>query len=265
MIFKKNKRTKSCNDLSQTISKLNNTDPIDLNQNKKYYSSDSTSDAISFPFRVKDPGSALTHFIAFITCIFLMPMILTHIAAHGAKNTALISVSIFMLSMILLYGASSAYHTFNISKKANKILRKIDHMMIFVLIAGSYTPVCLLALANRHGVRLLAFVWIIAVVGIALTGFWVNCPKWISSIIYIAMGWSCISSVPQIVSNLSKQGFLWLLAGGIIYTLGGIIYAMKFQLFRNRFQYIGAHEIFHVFVMGGSLCHFILMYYLPIH
>lgn len=262
MIFKKNKIK---NTLLQGTEESNHTTSVDSNQDKKYASSDFMSAAISFPFRVKDPGSALTHFIAFIACIFLMPIILTHIAVHGAKNTSLISISIFMLSMILLYGASSAYHTFNISEKANKILRKIDHMMIFVLIAGSYTPVCLLVLANRHGVRLLVFVWVIAVVGIALTGFWVNCPKWISSIIYIAMGWSCISSIPQIVSNLSKQGFLWLLAGGIIYTIGGIIYAMKFQLFCNHFRYIGAHEIFHVFVMGGSLCHFILMYHLPIY
>ncbi len=259
MIERQNATEKFHINFSKKISTIKNT-----SSSIKNFSSKTLLAPTSFPFKVKDPGSALTHFIAFVACIFLMPLILTHIATHGAKKISMISVSIFMLSMILLYGASSAYHTFNISEKANKILRKIDHMMIFILIAGSYTPICLLVLSKHHGLRLLLFVWTIAIIGITLTGLWLNCPRWISSIIYIAMGWSCISSIPQIVSKLSKQGFLLLLTGGIIYTIGGIIYSMKFQLFKNRFRYVSAHEIFHIFVMGGSFCHFILMYYLPL-
>lgn len=122
-------------------------------------------------------------------------------------------------------------------ERMNKILRKIDHMMIFVLIAGSYTPVCLLVLANRHGVRLLVFVWVIAVVGIALTGFWVNCRNgFLQSFILPWVG-AVFLLFHKIVLNLSNKVFYGCLPEEIIYTIGGIIYAMKFQLFCNHFVY----------------------------
>jgi hemolysin III len=133
-------------------------------------------------------------------------------------------------------------------------------MMIFVLIAGTYTPVCLIVLGDQTGWALLALVWVIAVLGIFINAFWITCPKWFSSMIYIAMGWICILAFSKILAALPKAGFLWLLAGGIIYTLGGVIYALKLPIFNARHQYFGSHEIFHLFVMGGSLCHYMMMY-----
>ena len=165
-----------------------------------------------------------------------------------------------MISMILLYGASTSYHSFDISEKANLRLKRLDHMMIFVLIAGSYTPVCLTVLRGSIGMRLLAIVWGLAIVGMIFKLLWVTCPKWVSSVIYIAMGWVCVLAMPQLVAGLSFGAFMWLLAGGLFYTVGGVIYAMKFPVFHNRFRYFGCHELFHVFVMAGSLCHFIVMY-----
>lgn len=214
-----------------------------------------------FHFHVKDPGSALTHFIAFVAAIFLTPVLLVHVALTGANFMTLTSLSVFMISMILLYGASSAYHTFNLSEHGNKVLKKIDHMMIFVLIAGSYTPVCLVVIGGTIGKTLLLLVWSIALVGMIFKMCWVTCPKWVSSVIYIGMGWVCLLAFPQIISSLPTTGFLWLLVGGIIYTVGGVIYALKFPVFGGKFRYFGSHELFHVFVMVGNLCHFVMMYY----
>ena len=208
---------------------------------------------------LKDPGSAITHFIGMLMAIFAaVPLLIK--AAREPDHIYLISLTIYALSLILLYAASTTYPTFDLSEKANTILKKIDHMMIFILIAGSYTPICLITLKGRTGVILLSLVWGIALVGIILKAFWVFCPKWVSSILYIGMGWTCVLAFTQILNALSPAAFGWLLAGGIIYTIGGIIYALKLPIFNNRHKNFGSHEIFHLFVMGGSMCHFIVMY-----
>ncbi len=209
--------------------------------------------------RIKDPGSAITHFVAMLlAAAAAAPLLLK--AWRGEGQMHVTALAIFILSMVGLYGASTIYHTLDISPKINRLLRKIDHMMIFILIAGTYTPVCMIVLGDRTGWSLLALVWGIAAVGILINACWITCPKWFSSLIYIAMGWVCILAITKIIQALPKAGFLWLLAGGIIYTLGGIIYAMKLPLFNNRHRYFGSHEIFHLFVMGGSLCHYVMMY-----
>ena len=133
-------------------------------------------------------------------------------------------------------------------------------MMISVLIAGTYTPICLLVLDRKTGIPLLLLVWGIAIAGILIKAFWVYCPKWFSSVLYIGMGWTCVLAFTQILNTLSPAAFGWLLAGGIIYTIGGIIYALKLPIFNNRHKNFGSHEIFHLFVMAGSACHFIVMY-----
>ena len=208
---------------------------------------------------VKDPGSALTHFIGMIMAAIAALPLLAVAAKHDSYH-AVAAFAIFAGSMILLYAASTIYHTFNISEKMNKILRKADHMMIFILIAGTYTPVCMLVLGDRTGWLLLALVWGIAAVGIHINALWITCPKWFSSLIYIAMGWVCVLAFGKIIAALPRQAFGWLLAGGIIYTVGGVIYALKLPIFNQKHRYFGSHEIFHLFVMGGSLCHYIMMY-----
>ena len=209
--------------------------------------------------RIKDPGSAITHFIGMMMAMFAATPLLIK-AARQPDKIHMIALAIFISSMILLYAASTLYHTLDLSQKANKMLKKIDHMMIFILIAGTYTPICIIALPQPLGVRLLALVWGIALVGIVVKMFWVTCPKWFSSILYIGMGWTCVLAFTQILNSLSKAAFGWLLAGGIIYTIGGIIYALKLPIFNAKHKYFGSHEIFHLFVMGGSICHFIVMY-----
>ena len=208
---------------------------------------------------IKDPGSAITHFIGMLMAIFAaVPLLIK--AANGPSQIYIISLTIYAASLILLYAASTTYHTFDVSERVNTILKKIDHMMISVLIAGSYTPVCLIVLKGRTGLILLAVVWSIAIAGIMIKAFWVYCPKWVSSVLYIGMGWTCVLAFTQILNNMSPAAFGWLLAGGIIYTVGGVIYALKLPIFNNRHKNFGSHEIFHLFVMGGSACHFVVMY-----
>lgn len=208
---------------------------------------------------IKDPGSAITHFIGMLMAIFAaVPLLIK--AAHEPGSIYVVSIAIYAVSLILLYAASTTYHTFGCSKKVTTVLKKIDHMMIFVLIAGSYTPICLLILGGRTGIILLCIVWGIAIVGILIKAFWVYCPKWVSSVLYIGMGWTCVLAFTQILNAMTPAAFGWLLAGGVIYTIGGIIYALKLPIFNNRHKNFGSHEIFHLFVMGGSACHFVLMY-----
>ena len=208
---------------------------------------------------IKDPGSAITHFIGMLMAIFAaVPLLIK--AAHEPGRIYIISIAVYAASLVLLYAASTPYHTFGRSEHVNTILKKIDHMMISVLIAGSYTPICLLVLKGKLGTTLLCIVWGIAIAGILIKAFWVYCPRWVSSVLYIGMGWTCVLAFTQILNSMSPAAFGWLLAGGIIYTAGGVIYALKLPIFNNRHKNFGSHEIFHLFVMGGSACHFIVMY-----
>ncbi len=213
-------------------------------------------------FRVRDPISALTHFIGFAAAIVATPVLLVHAAWQRADLAVLVSLGIFMLSMVLLYGASTAYHTFSLGERGCRVLKKLDHTMIFLLIAGSYTPVCVKVLRGLAGFRLLTLVWALAAAGVVFKLCWVTCPKWVSSVIYIAMGWSCVTAMPQILAGLSRPAFLWLLAGGLAYTAGGVIYAWKPRAIPRRIgpYDFGPHEVFHLFVLAGSLCHFVFMF-----
>ena len=208
---------------------------------------------------IREPGSAITHFIGMMMAIIAATPLMVKVAATS-DHTAFVAMADFIGSMAALYGASALYHSITVKDQILKVFRKLDHMMIFVLIAGSYTPVCLIVLGGRLGYTLLTVVWGIAIAGMTIKACWITCPKWFSSIIYIAMGWVCLGVFGTLWNALPKSAFLWLLAGGIIYTVGGVIYALKLPIFNARHKYFGSHEIFHLFVMGGSICHFIFMY-----
>ena len=141
-----------------------------------------------------------------------------------------------------------------------RIIRKFDHMSIAVLIAGTYTPICLTALKGKTGYILLAAIWTLALFAIALKALWVTCPKWLSSSVYLLMGWLCVGAFPMILKALPTGAFLWLIAGGVLYSVGAVIYAKKFRLFDKNHIYFGSHEIFHCFIMAGTLCHYIVIY-----
>ena len=210
-------------------------------------------------FKLKDPGSAITHGIAFLlAAVGAAPLLIR--SSEWSDHIHIVALGVFILTMMLLYAASTLYHSVDSTAKVNRRLKKLDHMMIFILIAGSYTPICLLVLGGRTGLILLAIVWAFAIAGILIKAFWVFCPKWVSSVLYIGMGWTCVLAFTQLLNSLSPAAFVWLLAGGIIYTVGGVIYALKLPIFNSKHKYFGSHEIFHLFVMAGSACHFVVMY-----
>ncbi len=212
-------------------------------------------------FTVKDKLSALSHFIGFLVSIVASPLLLIK-GAVDAKNTAeLISYAVFALSMVVLYGASSAYHSFDLGDKGkNRRLRKLDHMMIPVLIAGTYTPLCVTTLRENGGMILLAVIWALAFFSIIFKAYWVTCPKIVSSIIYIAMGWACIPYLSRLYTLLTGGGFTMLLLGGIAYTTGGIIYALKIPALEKNREF-RSHELFHLFILGGTLFHYLMIYF----
>lgn len=208
---------------------------------------------------VREPGSALTHFIGMILAMFgSMPLLIE--VGRTSNQKAILSIMIFVLSMILLYGASTLYHSINLTGNRLKFFKKLDHVMIFVLIAGTYTPVCVITLGGPTGYVLLTVVWCIALAGMLFKMLWVTCPKWVSSVLYISLGWACLSVFGKLFAVLPRAAFIWLLIGGIIYTVGGVIYALKLSIFNAKHKYFGSHEIFHLFVMGGSFCHLVCMY-----
>lgn len=207
--------------------------------------------------KIKDPVSSLTHFIAALLSIAGLVLLICS-SVFNATVWHVVTFSIFGASLILLYTASSVYHFLNISEKITKILRKVDHMMIFILIAGTYTPICLIPLRGPWGWSLFGSIWGLALIGIFIKMFYNNLPRWISTIIYILMGWLVIIAIYPLIKTVPVPAVLWLVSGGIIYTLGALIYGLKWPKFNSKI--FGFHEIFHLFVMGGSFCHYWLMY-----
>ena len=213
-------------------------------------------------FHLKDPGSAITHFIGLALSVLSMPALLIHGAGEGYSRMQMAALSVFLLSMVGLYAASTAYHSFDLEKGRNRILKKLDHIMIFVLIAGTYTPICLTTLAGKGGEGLLLAVWAVALSGLVLKLFWVYHPKWLSSVLYIGMGWLCLTKLPTLWAVMPRPGFWWLLAGGVFYTIGGVLYALRLERLNTLHPHFGSHEIFHLFVMAGTACQYVTMFYL---
>ena len=206
--------------------------------------------------KIKDPVSALTHFFgAVLSCVAVVALILR--AVELGSTLHIVSFAVFGFSLVALYTASTVYHMIDKPEAMRKIFRRIDHMMIFVLIAGTYTPICLISLHGQTGYTLFAIIWAVAISGIIMKALWINAPRWLTAGLYILMGWLVIIAIQPIISALPQAGFRWLFAGGIVYTIGGIIYALKWPLKNNK--WFGFHELFHIFVLGGSFCHFMLV------
>lgn len=213
------------------------------------------------PYDGLRPWSAITHGAGAVLALVGTLALLSLTAAAGSLR-AFWSFAIYGLSMICLYTASTLYHCVNASVRGRLALRKYDHCSIYLLIAGSYTPVCLLALERARGLWLFGVVWLVAAAGLALSIAWIDSPRWLTSGVYLFMGWLALSALGPIVQGLTPGELAWLVLGGVLYTVGGILYAVKWPGRHNpRF---GCHEIFHVFILLGSVCHFILMFSLAL-
>ena len=209
--------------------------------------------------RLKDPVSALTHWLGAALAIAGLVVLLVATAPDGTP-WQLVSFGVFGASMIMLYTASAVYHSVpeRGTGKLNLVLRKLDHIMIYILIAGTYTPFCLIPLRGVWGWSLFAAIWTCAVGGFFLKLFWMKAPRWLSTVIYVIMGWLIIIATYPLLQSVSTAGMLWLLAGGLAYTFGAVLYATKWpKLWPGVFSF---HEVWHLFVMAGTICHFFSIY-----
>lgn len=201
--------------------------------------------------------NGFTHFVGAILSVTALILLIVS-SLHPFKPYHLISYFIFGISLILLYSISTLYHWLKLSEKGIKNMRKADHIMIFVLIAATYTPICFVPLRGILGWSLLLGIWTIAFGGIIIKLSWMTAPRWLSTSIYILMGWLAVLVSYPLFRMLQPQALAWLVIGGISYTAGAVIYALKKP---DPFPGIlGFHEIFHLFVMFGSFSHFWVMY-----
>lgn len=204
--------------------------------------------------------SAITHGAGAVLSLVGTVLLLVRSVRLGADSWHILSFLIFGLSMAGLYTASTLYHSLNTSVKGRINLRKLDHASIYCLIAGTYTPVCLVVLRQQAawGWSLFGIAWGLAVAGVVLTLVWITAPRWLTAGVYIAMGWMGVTALVPLMKLLPAVGFFWLLGGGVFYTIGGVLYAIKLPG-RNNPRF-GCHEVFHLFILVGSVFHFQFMY-----
>ncbi|MCI8276696.1 MAG: hemolysin III family protein [Clostridia bacterium] len=210
--------------------------------------------------KVRDLVSGLTHCIGAVLSLAGLVVLIVFASLKGDAFD-IVSFTIFGVGLFLLYLFSTLYHWLNISEKGLTVFKKFDHIMIYILIAASYTPICLGPLRGAWGWSIFGIIWGFAVLGTILTAVWIKAPRALTTSIYISMGWTVLIAIFPLIKTFNNAGMLysllWLLLGGIFYTIGGIIYGLKWP--KLNFKHFGFHEIFHIFVMLGSACHYWFM------
>ena len=202
--------------------------------------------------KLREPVNGLTHLGGAIAAFFGMIAML--LVAWG-DTTKVVSVLVYGFGLIAMFLASATYHMARVTPVVLQTLRKMDHSAIFLLIAGTYTPFCLLAFTGFWRWDLLALIWAIAAIGIVVKILYIKSPRWLHTGIYVIMGWLCVMAAPQMPSVLPVSAMIWLFVGGVAYTLGAVVYATKILDFvPGKF---GFHEVWHIFVLLGALAHFI--------
>ena len=208
---------------------------------------------------IREPINGFTHlFGALLSFVGLLALVIKASMDSGSP-LVITAVIIFGISLILLYSASATYHMVVAKDHIIAFLRKIDHSMIFVLIAGTYTPICLISLGGTTGWTLFFVINGLAILGVLYKLIWFKAPRWLSTALYVILGWIIILFSPSLLEVISSTGMVLLLLGGVSYTVGAVIYWLKPKFL--EFKHMGFHEIFHIFILVGSLCHFLCIYY----
>jgi hemolysin III len=203
---------------------------------------------------VKDPFPGMSHFVGALLSVLALVVLL--VAAHG-RAWYVVSFAIYGSTLILLYAASALAHSLHCSPRVEAWLDRCDYTAIFLLIAGTYTPLCLITLRGPTGWWLLAGVWGLALSGIASLYIWKSRKNWPRVLVYLLMGWLSVLAIRSIVGALPAAGVAWLFGGGMVYSLGAVVFMTnRPNLWPGRFV---AHDLWHVMVLTGSACHFILM------
>jgi hemolysin III len=212
---------------------------------------------------LRDPVNGFTHLAGGLLAVVGL-IVLLATAARAGRVDQLVAFGIFGLSLVALYTASSLYHLLPLSPSGVSRLRRLDHVAIFVLIAGTYTPFCLLALGGAWRWGLLSLIWSLALCGVLLKVLWMGAPRWLSVALYLGMGWVAVVAAPALLRSLPTGGIAWVLTGGLVYSAGALVYGFKRpNLIPGLF---GFHELWHLFVVAGSACHFwaVLHYVAPL-
>jgi hemolysin III len=200
-------------------------------------------------------ANAITHGVGIVASIVAL-VILVVVARLYGTPLDVVSVSVYGATLVLLYTASTLYHSLS-GTRAARVFKVIDHAAIYLLIAGTYTPFTLVTLRGPWGLSLFLVVWTLAAIGVSLEAFWVLRPKWVSSLVYLGMGWLVIVAINPLLAALPPAGLKLLVAGGLCYTLGTIFYVLK------KVPYM--HAVWHMWVLAGSVCHFlaVVLFVLP--
>jgi hemolysin III len=203
--------------------------------------------------RLREPANSLTHLTGAVLSLVALGALLT-LALRAGSPRHLVAFAIFGLSLVSLYTASALYHSLRLGPVGLDRLLRLDCTMVFVLIAGSYTPFCLIALHGGWRWGLLVAVWLLALVGSVLKVRRMDAPVWLSTGSYVALGWVALLAAPAFVAAMPRAGLAWVVAGGVIYSAGAVIFALERP--RLRPEVFGAHALWHLFVIAGSACHF---------
>lgn len=203
----------------------------------------------------REPVNALTHWAGVLAALIILGPLLWW--AH-ARELALWPFTVFVISMTLLYAASASYHSFFPGERGMLWLRKLDHAGIFLLIAGSYTPIAYFGLPDPWQGVVLWVIWGIALSGITLKLVTMSLPRWVSTALYLGMGWLALAFLPQLARHLPSAAIFWLAAGGVLYSIGAVIYGTK--RWNPRPGVFGFHEIWHLFVLAGTAAHVVMMF-----
>jgi len=204
--------------------------------------------------KFRDPISGLTHLVAAVAamCGVVILMLIGHDDATKA-----ISLAIYGFSLVLMFAASATYHLIKAPPQVIKVLRKADHSAIYLLIAGSYTPICLHFFRGFWQWWFVGIIWGMALIGVATKIFIIKAPRWLTAGIYLLMGWLAILAVPEMVVAMPVSALIWLILGGLFFTLGAVVYISKKPDFYPKV--FGFHEVWHIFVILGCACHFIVI------
>ncbi len=206
-----------------------------------------------FSRHLREPFSGLSHLLGALLALAALTFMLSHLPEHDT-GLYVISYLSFGISMFVMFFSSAVYHLAEVSEEKVRQLKRIDHMAIFLMIAGSYTPFILLGLERSLGLVMFAIIWGIAIFGILVKIFWLHAPRWLSTALYLGMGWVSILVYEPLSAGLPAKAIEWLMYGGIAYTLGAVVYACKWPNLHTRFDF---HDFWHLFVLAGAGAHFV--------
>ena len=206
---------------------------------------------------VKEPVNSFSHLAGVFLSIAAMVVLIVLSAGDAWR---VVSFAVYGATGIILYSASTLLHTIHANERWEYILRRFDHSAIFVYIAGCYTPLLLVGMRPEHPAwswALFGGIWALALAGVVFKVFWFKAPRWLSTALYLLMGWLAVMAIGPMLGSLGMAAVLWLAAGGLFYTVGAVIYATRWPDIRPGI--FGYHELWHFFVLAGSICHFLLM------